>query len=74
MDRSPRTMVLTRDQELWGVALWVEKNHGDGGPFYIASQVERLASKGDEAGVAMWRTVADRFDQLRQSLDDSSSN
>lgn len=74
MDRAPRTMVLTRDQELWGVALWVEKNHGDDGPIYIASQVERLESEGDEAGVAMWRTVADRFDQLRQSLDKPSSN
>ncbi len=59
-------MVLTRDQELWGVALWVEKNHGESGPTYIASQIERLALEGDEAGVAMWRTVAERFDQLRQ--------
>lgn len=74
MDRAPRTMVLTRDQELWGVALWVEKNHGEDGTSYIASQVERLASEGDEAGVAMWRTVADRFDQLRQCLDEPSSN
>ena len=62
--------MLTRDQELWGIALWVEKNHGDDGPSYIASQVERLALKGDEAGVAMWLRVADRFKQLRQSLDE----
>lgn len=60
-------MVLTRDQELWGVALWVEKNHGESGPTYIVSQIERLALEHDEAGVTMWRTVADRFDQLRQS-------
>jgi len=51
---------------LWGVALWVEKNHGKSGPTYIASQIERLAIEGDEAGVAMWRTVAKRFEQLRQ--------
>ena len=24
-------MTLTRDQELWGMALWVEKHHGDAG-------------------------------------------
>lgn len=60
-------MVLTRDQELWGVALWVEKNHGERGPIYIASQIERLALEDDEAGVTMWRTVAERFDQLRQT-------
>jgi hypothetical protein len=59
-------MVLTRDQEMWGVALWVEKNQGESGPIYIASQIERLAIEGDEAGVAMWRTVAKRFEQLRQ--------
>ena len=60
-------MVLTRDQELWGIALWVEKNHGESGPRYVASQIERLALEGDEAGVAMWRTVAERFDQLCRS-------
>ncbi len=29
-------MVLNRDQELWAVALRVEKNHGEEGPAYIA--------------------------------------
>ncbi|WP_374284990.1 hypothetical protein [Novosphingobium sp.] len=57
-------MVLTREQELWGIALWVEKNHGDRGPTYIASQIGRLALEGDDAGVAMWRTVAERYDRL----------
>lgn len=60
-------MVLNRDQELWGVALWVEKNHGENGPTFIAQQIERLALEGDEAGVAMWRTVAERFDQLSRT-------
>lgn len=60
-------MVLTREQELWGVALWVEKNHGESGPTFIAGQIERLVLEGDEAGVAMWRTVTERFDQLRQT-------
>jgi hypothetical protein len=57
-------MVLTRDQERWAAALWVEKNHGDAGPAYIAKQVERLALEGDEAGVENWKAIADRFDQL----------
>lgn len=59
-------MVLTSDQELWGVALWVEKTHGSDGQSYFAHRVERLASEGDEAGIAMWQTVAVRFKQLRQ--------
>jgi hypothetical protein len=60
-------MVLTCDQEFWGIALWVEKYHGKSGLTYIASQIERLALGGDGAGVTMWRTVAARFDQLRQA-------
>lgn len=56
-----------RDQELWACALWVEKNHGDDGPAYIGEQVKRLALEGDEAGIATWLGIADRFDTLRKS-------
>ena len=59
--------MLNRDQELWAVALWVEKNHGDQGTTYISGQVERLTSVNDDSGVAMWREVADRFERLRQN-------
>jgi hypothetical protein len=55
---------MTRDQELWGVALWVETTHGAAGPAHIAGQITRLAKDGDEQGIAMWRAVADRYDQL----------
>lgn len=57
---------MTRDQELWGVALLVEKTHGERGPDRIAAQVARLAAEGDEEGIAMWRAVAERFDKLRE--------
>ena len=57
-------MVLNRDQELWAVALWVEKNHGEEGAAFIAKQIQRLSNEGDEAGIATWKTVAERFDQL----------
>lgn len=56
---------MTRDQELWAAALWVEKNYGSDGPRFIAEKVGRLALEGDEAGVAVWRKVAARFDQLK---------
>ena len=45
-------MVLNRDQELWA------------GTAYIAQQIQRLSNEGDEAGIATWKTVAERFDQL----------
>ena len=43
---------MTQEQEIWAVALWVEKHHGDLGPVYIAEQIGRLALARDEAGVA----------------------
>lgn len=58
-------MVLTRDQELQGIALWVEKNHGDQGEAYVAGQIERLVSAGDSHGEAMWRDIDNRFRQLK---------
>jgi hypothetical protein len=57
---------VTRDQELWGIALWLERTHGDAGPEHIAKEVARLAISGDEDGVAMWRAVAERYDRLRE--------
>jgi hypothetical protein len=61
-------MPITREHELWGLALWVEKNHGPGGWLYIAQQQDRLLAVGDSKGVAMWREGADRFDQLAEQV------
>ncbi len=57
-------MTISRDQELWAIALWVEKNHGDDGWFHIAQQQDRLLELWDLDGVAMWRSVSKRFEQL----------
>ena len=57
-------MPLTRDQELWGVALWVEKTHADVGWLFIAQQQDRLFAEGDLDGVAMWRKVSRCYEQL----------
>lgn len=56
---------MTREQELWGVALWVEKQHGANGPRFIAQQIGRLAIAGEDDGVAMWRGIAERFEALK---------
>ncbi|MDE1467933.1 DUF6961 family protein [Aurantiacibacter sp. D1-12] len=56
---------MTRDQELWGVALWVEKNHGGDGHEFIAGRVSTLKARGDESGAAYWETVEERFSALR---------
>lgn len=57
-------MALTRDMEIWGMALWVEKTHGDNGWFHIAQEQDRLLAAGDFDGVKLWREVAKRFEEL----------
>ncbi|MCK0127540.1 hypothetical protein [Erythrobacter sp. F6033] len=59
-------MSITRDQELWAMALWVEKHHGKGGWLHIAQQQDRLLEQNDLAGVEMWREVSQRFDKLSE--------
>ena len=55
---------MTREQEIWGIALWVDKNHGEGGSKFIAEQIGRLASAGDDEGISLWREVAQRYERL----------
>jgi len=31
-------MPITREKELWGMALWVEKHHGENGWLFITQQ------------------------------------
>lgn len=57
---------MTREQELWGVALWVEKQHGPDGPRFIAEQIGRLTLAREAEGVAMWRRIAERFEALQR--------
>lgn len=59
-------MPITRDQEIWGIALWIEKRHGNGGWLHIAQQQDRLLAEGDFDGVDLWREVGRRYDELLQ--------
>lgn len=54
----------TREQELWSIALWLDRKHGVKSPEHIRQQVERLALAGDRGGVELWQRIADRYDQL----------
>lgn len=55
---------MTRDQELWAMALHVERHHGADGPRFIAEQIERNAAAGEQGGVDLWEAVGRRFSQL----------
>jgi hypothetical protein len=54
-------MTLTHDKHVLACALWVEKHHGDRGPVFIAKQIGELVVKGDTAGVAMWKEIAEAY-------------
>lgn len=66
MKRDDRNINLCRDQEIWGMALWVERVHGDNGWFHIATQQDRLLAEGDFDGLALWRRVQTYWEQLRE--------
>lgn len=55
---------MTRDQELWAMALHVEREHGDAGRAFIAAQAERNRLAGEQGGVDLWEAVRWRLDQL----------
>lgn len=67
MDSDPRDLDLTRDQEVWGMALWVERVHGDAGWLHIATEQDRLLDEGELDGVALWRNVQQCWEQLQQA-------
>lgn len=56
-------MVLT-DRELWGCAEEVIKQHGAKSPMHVARRIGELATAGDLAGIATWKAIAARVDQL----------
>lgn len=58
-------MVMSREQEIWGMALWVEKHHQADGHDFIAKRIASLESVGDSEGARLWRQVAACFVQLR---------
>ncbi|NML88784.1 hypothetical protein HHL26_06845 [Sphingobium sp. TB-6] len=56
--------MMTRDQELWGMASVLLRQHGDRAPVVVAERIGQLASEGKAEGVAMWKEVARRLERL----------
>lgn len=54
----------TRDQELWALALSIERKHGSCGSRVIAEKIGALALAGETGGVNLWREVAKRYEAL----------
>ncbi len=58
-------MTVTREQELWALALWVEREHEDEGDRFIAERVLHFEARGDRSAKRLWMEVARRFVTLR---------
>jgi len=55
------------DHELWALAFWVHRHHGEGGQLYIAQEIARVWRANDSEGTEMWRKVAERFEDLHRA-------
>ena len=58
-------MALT-SWELWACAYQVVDQHGDQAPRFVSERIGCLALAGDCDGVAMWKAIAVRIDQLHR--------
>ena len=57
-------MPVTREQEIWALALSVERKHGENTASYIAERVAAFEQSGPPEAVALWRQVQRRYEQL----------
>lgn len=57
-------MVVTRKQEIWALALWVERTQGELGASFIAERIARFEAKSEPHAAALWDQVRRSYDQL----------
>ena len=57
-------MPVTREQEIWALAVSVERKHGENAARYIAQRVTAFEQSGPSEAVALWRQVQRRYEQL----------
>ena len=60
-------MTVTREQEVWAMALWVDREHGQDAEEFIAGKVLHFVERGDDGGKKLWEEVARRYVQLREA-------
>lgn len=57
---------MTSEQEMWAVALWVEKHHGEGAFLFASMRADALEADGELEGAKMWRSVLKRLNALER--------
>lgn len=61
-------MAVTREHELWAMALWVDREYGEESERFITKRVLYLDAEGDDGGKQLWMDVARRFVELRATM------
>lgn len=56
---------MNRDKEIWAMALWVERHHGENGLRFIGQHIDRLKADGDLDREIFWWAVAEKLQSLR---------
>ncbi len=60
-------MPVTRKQEIWALALWVERSHGELGASFIADRIMHFEALGSPQAVTLWDQVAKYHRRLAES-------
>lgn len=55
---------MTRDVELWGCALTMEREHGPRAFLHAAMRIDELDAKGECEAAGVWRAVLERLEGL----------
>jgi hypothetical protein len=66
-------MAVTREQELWAMALWVDREHSEEGERFIAERVQHFDAEGGDGGKQLWMDVARRFVELKTTMSAASN-
>jgi len=57
-------MTMTDEDVATGAAMMLLRRHGDLAPVRVAERIGELAVAGDARGVATWKRIASRMDQI----------
>ncbi|WP_176593013.1 hypothetical protein [Sphingobium sp. EM0848] len=55
---------MTNDQIALGAAVMMLRRHGDQAPTKVAERIGELAVEGDWEGLAFWKAIASKMDQI----------
>ncbi len=65
---------MTRNKEIWGMALWLEKQHGGGGHAFITDRISAFEAKGEPKAVDLWLRVKSALSNSPEALSQSTVN